>query len=68
MTAEESRVDVCPACEEPGKCDPRIKIGGRSVYRCPNDHAWQDMAEEPSTKGYAPLTAAAANPLPEGQR
>jgi hypothetical protein len=49
-------VDRCPFCEDDGKIttgryDGRILLGGRGIYRCPEDskHEWQDANEEPNT-------------------
>jgi hypothetical protein len=49
-------VDRCPWCEEKGEdvrgvYDGRILVGGRGVYRCPNDpeHRWQNTDEKPDT-------------------
>lgn len=48
-------VTMCPDCGKKGGYDARVKIGGRGVYTCPEGHSWQDLDEQPSTKGYMPL-------------
>lgn len=60
--AADPPVDRCPWCEDDGRdvrgtIDYRIKIGGRYVYRCPDnrEHRWQDADEKPSEKGFAPV-------------
>lgn len=57
--ADPPPVDRCPWCEEEGRdvrgtVDGRVKIGGRYIYRCPEnrEHRWQDANETPSTKGF----------------
>jgi hypothetical protein len=49
-------VDRCPWCEDDGlqvtgRYDGRILLGGRGVYRCPNNptHKWQNADEAPDT-------------------
>ena len=48
-------VDECPDCQQQGKRDSRVLIGGRGIYRCPDGHMWQDADEQPNYKGTIPL-------------
>lgn len=51
-------VNDCPDCDQKGRYDGRVLIGGRGVYTCPQGHRWQNMDEKPTTKGI---------PIPKGE-
>jgi hypothetical protein len=68
MSEQEINVEDCPDCDQRGRYDPRVHIGGRGVYRCPNGHLWQDAREVPSDKGYEPLPGKDAPMTPHGRK
>ena len=49
--AEEIDVTKCPDCDQQGRYDGRVLIGGRGIYKCPEGHRWQEADEKPTTKG-----------------
>ena len=51
MPEPEIDVTECPDCQQKGRWDGRVMIGGRGIYTCPNGHRWQDANEKPSNKG-----------------
>jgi hypothetical protein len=46
-------VTMCPECDQKGRYDGRLLIGGRGIYTCPDGHRWQNADEKPTTKGVA---------------
>ncbi|MDE2103223.1 MAG: hypothetical protein KGL39_38610 [Patescibacteria group bacterium] len=53
-TSDNPPADRCPECEKQGRdvrarCDYRVLVGGRGIYRCPEcGTSWQDADETPT--------------------
>ena len=60
--AEEVDVTKCPDCDQQGRYDGRVLLGGRGIYTCPDGHRWQNADEKPTMKGAVLLSRGLRNP------